>query len=185
MDILILILCTCFILSKLFKILGNVNTEDMKKRYKVNIISELLNEQSQQVLREVELVEESEFEQQLSSDMKKSIYNIKQYNPHFNIEKFVINAKKAYIMLSESIKDNNLATLQFLLDKEIYDNYYKYKDFIIHSTDIRKINIINIINYGDRAVITLNFITDRDNHEITFSKYMTQQNSQWLVTKIK
>lgn len=145
-DILILAMIAVFILNRLRNVLGKKtgNEEDINQN--LNVKTKLK-----------ETKPDRELNLKMNKDLNKSLYNlhedrdinkalnaIKKIETSFELENFVVKAKKAFEYILNAYSENNLKNLKILLDQKIYHSYQKDIEKRIKKNEKFEITIINI-----------------------------------------
>jgi predicted lipid-binding transport protein (Tim44 family) len=105
----------------------------------------------------------------------------------FDPEKFINNAKKAFTMTAEALRENNQEILQFLVDKrflsEIKDNQYgslTNKDIKIESAQI-----CEAYSFGNSVFIKILFdFNEAKQEEWVFIKNLLDPSPAWQISSI-
>jgi hypothetical protein len=178
MDIVILLLCAFFIINRLMKILGQYDPETERQRKDKSFFNFVPPEMMKEVIKPKVF---SEAELTLPENLLKILTEIKAQDPDFLLDSFLSGAKKAFLLLHKALLAENKDELDFLLDNDVK----RPKGEKIVKLD--KVEIEDLVLYGDRAVITLFFLAQLENSatyqsKITFARYLTQNNN-WKISK--
>ncbi len=201
-----------FILFKLLQTLGKYEDEEQDET-KSNSLKELRN-----VISQIKQMEENHTKQPfgqyaatLSDSFKKTIMQIQKKDPSFHIEKFIEQAKKAFVMAIRALNRSEVDILQQLLDDKIYQQFLKEIERRkaieqTYSSSIARYDSITVENISfkkDIASITLRFVTEqailvRNKEGIisevkrdelstiedvwTFERNFKQDGKHWLIT---
>ncbi len=171
MDIIILLICTFLIISKLIKMLGQFDPEadkERKQRYNKSVIANLFNQKygNKNNSEEINIINAqttSAEELKLSEGIKATLQQIRSQDSDFDFDKFISGVRKAYIMTIKAINESDFKTLEFLIESELY---IKTQQEIENSklsgltkknsvANIEIITLVDAILYGDRAVLTV------------------------------
>lgn len=207
MDIIILLLCTFLIINRLMKMLGQYDPEqDTRRREKTTVIMDLMKQKYDPRLKEKIIHPEimSPTEIALPDDIRNIISQIKGQDKDFDIDQFIIRAQKAYILSINAISDNDIKTLQNLVDQDLIAKLSIHSSVKTRIDTVKQSTLSNAALFGDRAMITMAFKYDfisfaEDNNGniisgskdkiqsreslVTFSKYLMQDNI-WKIIKI-
>jgi predicted lipid-binding transport protein (Tim44 family) len=221
MDIIILLICTFLIINKLIKMLGQFDPEsdrERKQRYSSSAISSLFKQKygnKNDNMQEINIINAqtiSAEELKLSEEIKSVLNQIRSQDIDFDFDKFMNGVRKAYIMAIKAIAEADLATLEFLMESDVYirlqQDIEKSKlSALINKNsvqDIEQMTLVDAALYGDRAVLTVDIhsqqiaYTEDSNgnlisgspdqsiaksHKIMFSRYLTQS-TVWKISKM-
>jgi predicted lipid-binding transport protein (Tim44 family) len=146
-DLILVILLFLFLFFKFKSLLGK----------KVGLQSYKVKEEIIETLKNKQLnIELFEVDEKFKADISK----IKELNPSFTYDKFLLNSKKAFELIVYSFNDNDLSNIKHLITEEVYNLFNQaiikrdnkkleilIKDF--NNVEISKIQIINNEIYID------------------------------------
>ncbi len=173
LDIIILVVCTFFIVSRLIKVLGQVEPDEERRRqqrYNSSVIAELLkqkhgtqagsNDNINPNIIDAQVIAMSELK--LSQEIRSILNKIRQIDSNFDLDRFINNTKKAYTMIVKAMHDSDKETLRYLLDDDTYnvvlENLESQSVNDTVKTSALNVNDVELIQaniYGDRAMLTV------------------------------
>ena len=207
MDIIILLLCTFLIVNRLMKILGQYDPEQDKKRYEKNtVIIDLMKQKYNNTVNEKIIHPEviSPTEIALPDHIRTIINDIKIQDKDFDIDQFIRRAEKAYAISVNAMSDNDIETLNNLLDKDLIAKLAIQSSMKTKVNSITEATLSDAALFGDRAILTVHFkynvisFSEDNNGNIisgskdkiqnreslvSFCQYLAQE-KVWKITKI-
>tara|TARA_B100001057_G_scaffold313870_1_gene313995 strand:- start:141 stop:818 length:678 start_codon:yes stop_codon:yes gene_type:complete len=214
-DILILAMIAVFILNRLRNVLGKKtgNEEDIAQNLNVKTNLKETKPDRELNLKMNKDSNKSFYNLHEDRDINKALNAIKKIETSFELENFVVKAKKAFEYILNAYSENNLKNLKILLDQKIYHSYQKDIEKRIKKNEKFEITIINIkepiVKYAKvvdkNAQITLEYeseqihllknskgdIIEGDSNQIlniseqwTFSRELKLRNPNWKLLSI-
>lgn len=209
MDIIILLLCTFFIINRLIKILGQYDTDQARKE-KNSIIMDLFKqryniEPSEKIINPEVL---SAAELKLPDNIRSVFEEIRKQDNQFDFDRFINGIKKAYTMYIKAKSDCDQDTLRNLVDVEVLNSIKMQNDGFKKIDSVSEVNQVTVkdaVLFGDRAMITveiqskeIHYIEDNNKNlisgskdnptqkiiNITFCRYLTQEKI-WKIIRVQ
>ncbi len=209
MDIIILLLCTFFIVNRLIKILGQYDEEDKIKKDKKSFVIEMFRQKYQMNNNEKIINPQaiSTAELSLPDNIQSVFRDIRKQDNEFDFDRFINGTKKAYTMYIKAKIDNDQETLKNLFDPDLATSLQAHHDTFkryLSVSEISQIIVVDAALFGDRAMVKvminskeIHYIEDengnlisgsRENNimistNITFCRYISQEKI-WRITRI-
>lgn len=150
-DLILLILLFLFLFFKFKSLLGK-KTGLQSYKVKEEVIETLKNKQLN-----IELFEVDE-------KFKADIAKIKELNPSFTYDKFLLSSKKAFELIVYSFNDNDLSNIKHLITEEIYNLFSQ----AIVKRDNKKLEIL-IKDFNNIEVSKIEIINNEIYIDVTFN----------------
>ena len=205
MDIIILLVCTFLIISRLMKMLGQYDPEqDRNRRYKTTVIMDLMKEKyntSEKIIHP-EVISPAELA--LPEHVRQVVSAIKKQDSEFDLEQFISRGQKAYGMYVNAISEKDISTLKNLVDQDLMAKISMENNQIKTKIEsIKNAVLSEAALFGDRAMLTVDFScsiisfsedgngniisgsknkTQEKKSQVTFCRYLTQEKA-WKIIK--
>ncbi len=172
LDVILLIVLTIFIFSRLFKVLGDTkfdNEQNVQEEEKSWNFAQPNNKgKPTQVIQKIEIA--SAIEAELEANDRDAFELIrKKYDPLFTADKFLKGARTAFEMIVKSFNEGNLSILKELLlpdlqrifEEEINNRLNAKQKYEVTLVSIKESKILNVTSVNDYVSIKVKFITEQ------------------------
>ena len=126
-DIIIFALIAAFVVSRLFKVLGDTKydreqSEETKKFYE-EFRNDMQNDISskKQIIQQIDIA--SAYEASLDANHRHVFEENRKYHPTFTADEFLEGAKSAFEMILKAFSSHDKETLQYLLSNDVYEDF--------------------------------------------------------------
>lgn len=177
-----------FLVNKLISILGKTNDGDSQNNR--SFFGEMtgLKDVTEKPV-DLKLVKKEDFAETVEQGSLQSVLQnleiVSSRISGFNIEKFVAGAKAAFVMLIEAATNNDMDTINSLVDKRFTQQFQesasRYKDVSLDNVDAK---ILELYMFGNNAFIKILFIKGSFKEEWTFTKNANDRSLNWFVSNI-
>ena len=207
-DILILAMIAIFIFNRLRNVLGKKTGNENELVKRQNFKETKPDNESYKVVSEKEVIDYPQ-----NKKVNEYLNKIKQIEGKFDLEDFLIKAKKAFEFILKSYSESNLKRLESLLDKDIFSEYEKdienrlkkkenFQITLIGVNDplIKEVSLVKniakiVLQYDSEQIhVTRNSngdIIEGDINQIlsikekwTFSRKLNSKNQNWTLQNI-
>lgn len=126
-DIIVFAIIAAFVVSRLFKVLGDTKydrdqSEETKKFYE-----EYRNEMASDISAKKEIMQQiniaSAYEASLDQNDRNLFEAIRKYRPTFTADEFIDGAKEAFEMILKAFSEHNREQLSYLLSMDVYSDF--------------------------------------------------------------
>lgn len=202
-----------FVITKLISILGTTSEDEIGKKSRGGFFGEPLNPGTGNTSKEVSNTAVNISKEALKGrftkmqtklnglivnehkdDIQNGLNDVMFRMPNFTLEKFLNNAKKAFLMIIESGNNQNIVEIEKLVDKRYVSSFSEMSQSYgkLQMSDLKLGAIVSeIYMFGNNAFIKVLFsgknITDKVsnlNEEWTFSKSTIADDPVWYLTNI-
>ena len=161
------------------KILGQYDPEAERERKDKSFFKFTASENIMKEVKKPSVFSETELS--LPEPQLKILLDIKAQDPDFLLDRFISGATKAFTLLHKALLEENKDEIDFLLDNEVSRPQGQ------KIANLEKVELEELMLYGDRALIRLLFLVKLENSkiyksEITFARYLTQEGN-WKIAK--
>lgn len=132
-DIIIFALLAAFVISRLFKVLGDTNydhdvSKEKKKHYAEirKTMQKEYQESRKEMIKEIDIL--SGVEAELDQSERDIFDEMRKIKPTFTADEFLEGAKSAFEMIINAFSHHDKKTLKALLGKDIYDTFSREID---------------------------------------------------------
>jgi predicted lipid-binding transport protein (Tim44 family) len=178
-DIIFFAILAVFIISRLFKVLGDTSYDrelnNEEREFYENLHNQLSKEnlaEAKEIIQQINIA--SALEASLPQEYRDVFDKIREYDSTFSAENFIKGAEYAYELIINAFAKGDRQTLQELLSDEIYQDFIKEIEKRASSTlsvnitvvGIKKCEIVDVFVEEDIANIVVKVVSD----QIRFTK---------------
>ncbi len=148
LDIIFFAIIAAFIISRLFKILGDTQYEKEDRPQNQDVETSIFrgfgveNEDDlrKEIIQQIDMM--SALEASLPEDQRKVFEQLRESDVTFTADKFVEGAKAAFEMIVKALSDGDKETLSRLLDPEVYEDFAKEIDRRTEANQKHEVTIV-------------------------------------------
>lgn len=145
-DIIIFALLAAFIISRLFKVLGDTKYDNEESKETKKFHDEYKNDMGNDIGAKKEIMQQidiaSAYEASLSQENRNVFERIRKYKPTFTADEFIDGAKSAFEMVLKAFAEHDKESLKFLLSEDVYKDFESEIDRRIDAGQIHSVTLV-------------------------------------------
>lgn len=169
-DIIIFALIAAFVVSRLFKVLGDTKydreqSEETKKFYE-EFKNDMQNDinSKKQIIQQIDIA--SAYEASLDAKHRNVFEENRKYHPTFTADEFLEGAKSAFEMILKAFSSHDKEALKFLLSNDVYEDFAAEIDRREQAGQIHEVTLVAL----DKAdIVSATLEKSVANIEVKFS----------------